>query len=244
MAVGYKSKILDHLGLVASMFDELGLGEALDEVIPQDQAQRKVSVGQAVKAMVLNGLGFVNQQLYRVPRFFENTPTERLIGEGLRPEHLNDDTLGRALEALYAQDVTALYARLSAQAIHRLGLECRSGQLDSMSFHVDGEYNRGEEPEAKRIHITRGYSRDRRPDLNQVVLDLMTEHQAGLPLFMKPLSGNSEDKTQFKQVVEAHLDQLRKAMAIEYLVVDSALYTEATLKSLGARMVMTWCLLV
>jgi transposase len=124
----------------------------------------------------------------------------------------------RALEALYAHDVTALYARLSAQAIHRLGLECRSGQLDSMSFHVDGEYNRGEEPEAKRIHITRGYSRDRRPDLNQVVLDLMTEHQAGLPLFMKPLSGNSEDKTQFKQGVEAHLDQLRKAMAIEYLV--------------------------
>jgi hypothetical protein len=34
MAVGYKSKILDHLGLVASMFDEWGLGEALDEVIP------------------------------------------------------------------------------------------------------------------------------------------------------------------------------------------------------------------
>ena len=157
---------------------------------------------------------------------------------------MNDDTLGRALEALYAQDVTALYARLSAQAIHRLGLECRFGQLDSTRFHVDGEYNRGEESEAKRIHITRGYSRDRRPDLNQVVLDLMTEHQAGLPLFMKPLSGNSEDKTQFKQVVEAHLDQLRKAMAIEYLVADSALYTEATLKSLGARMVMTLCLLV
>lgn len=217
------------------MFDELGLGEALDEVIPQDQAQRKVSVGQAVKARVLNGLGFVNQRLYRVPRFFENTPTERLIGKGIRPEHLNDDTLGRALEALYAQDVTALYACLSAQAIHRLGLECCFGQLDSTRFHVDGEYTSGEEPEAKRIHITRGYSRDRRPDLNQVMLDLMTEHQAGLPLFMKPLDGNSEDKAQFKQGVEAPLDQLREATAIEYLVADSALYTEATLKSLGAR---------
>ena len=233
MAIRYKSKILDHLGLVASMFDELGLGEVLDEVIPQDQVQRKVSVGQAVKAMVLNGLGFVNQRLYLVPRFFENKPTERLIGQGIRPEHLNDDTLGRALDALYVHEVTALYARLSVQAARRLGLECRFGQLDSTSFLVDGEYNSGEEPDAKVIHITRGYSRDRGRELNQVVLDLMTEHQAGLPLFMKPLSGNSEDKAQFKQVVGAHLDQLREATAIEYLVADSALYTEATLKAWG-----------
>lgn len=92
MAVRYKSQILDHLGLVASMFDELGLGTALDEQIAQDRQQRKVSVGQAVKAMVLNGLGFVNQRLYLVPRFFENKPTERLIGPGVEPGHLNDDT--------------------------------------------------------------------------------------------------------------------------------------------------------
>ena len=70
------------------MFDELGLGEALDEVIPQDPAQRKVSVGQAVKARVLNGLGFVNQRPYLVPRFFKNTPTERLIGEGIRGQSI------------------------------------------------------------------------------------------------------------------------------------------------------------
>lgn len=70
MAEAYQSQILDHLGLVASMFDELGLGEGLDEPIPQDREQRKVSVGQAVKALVLNGLGFVNQRLYSRAAFF------------------------------------------------------------------------------------------------------------------------------------------------------------------------------
>jgi hypothetical protein len=39
MAEAYQSQILDHLGLVASMFDELGLGEGLDEQIPQDREQ-------------------------------------------------------------------------------------------------------------------------------------------------------------------------------------------------------------
>lgn len=64
MNKAYQSQSLDHLGLGASMFDELGRGEGLDAPIPPDQKQRIVSVGQAVKAMVLNGLGFIKGRLY------------------------------------------------------------------------------------------------------------------------------------------------------------------------------------
>ncbi|MGC1954039.1 MAG: hypothetical protein WA970_16010 [Gammaproteobacteria bacterium] len=63
------------------------------------------------------------------------------------------------------------------------------------------------EPEAGVIHITRGYSRDHRADLNQVVLELIAENQAGIPLWMEPLSGNSEDKTSLRATVKAHLGQ-------------------------------------
>jgi hypothetical protein len=41
-----------------------------------------------------------------------------------------------------------------------------------------GGPHRAEEPEVEVMHITRGYSRDHRPDLNQVMLALMVEHQA------------------------------------------------------------------
>ena len=58
---------MGHLGLVAGMFDELGIAEVLDRMIVQDWSQRILSVGQAVKAMVLNGLGFVNRTLYLIP---------------------------------------------------------------------------------------------------------------------------------------------------------------------------------
>jgi hypothetical protein len=51
-----KSNNLDHLGLVAARYDELGIGDVIDEAIEPDLEKRKVSLGQAVKAMVLNGL--------------------------------------------------------------------------------------------------------------------------------------------------------------------------------------------
>jgi len=47
------------------------------------------------------------------------------------------------------------------------------------------------------VHITHGYSRDHRPDLNQVMWELVVEHQAGLPGLMQPLRGNRPDGTAF-----------------------------------------------
>ena len=53
--------------------------------------------------------------------------------------------------------------------------------LDRTSFHVDGRDNSGAAPEAHVMHIPRGYSRDHRPDPNQVMLERIVEHQAGIP---------------------------------------------------------------
>jgi transposase len=103
-------------------------------------------------------------------------PTERLLGPGIFPEHLNDDTLGRALDALYETGVTELFRDLAAHAAQVLGLTGRIAPLDATSFHVDGRYNSDEsEPVEGVVHIRQGYSRDHRPELNQVVLDLMAQ---------------------------------------------------------------------
>lgn len=233
MAMGYQSKILDHLGLVARMYDELRIGEVIDRSIEQDTSQRIVSVGQVVKAMVLNGLGFVNQRLYLVSSFFQSKPTERLVGKGIRSEHLNDDTLGRALDDLYESGVTPLFGLKSQEATHQLGLkDTRFGHLDITSFHLDGDYNSEDSPEEGIVHITKGYSRDHRPDLNQVGLELIVENRVGLPTLMKPLNGNANDKTEFNHLINSHVDQLQQ---VEYLVGDSALYTEENIDSMGDR---------
>jgi transposase len=237
MPTPYQSQILDHLGLVAGMFDELGIGDVVDRNVEQDASRRQVSVGQAVKAMVLNGLGFVNQQLYLVPCFFDNKPLERLIGPEIEAAHLNDDVLGRALDALYDVGVTPLYSLIATEACARLGLASPYVHLDTTSFHVDGRYNSAAPAEETVIHLTQGYSRDHRPDLNQVMLELIVEHQAGLPLWMKPLSGNSSDSVEFGRVVDEHLAQLCRDDLPRYVVADSALYSAENLGKLATSAV-------
>jgi transposase len=96
----YRSQVLDHLGLVAGMFDALRIGDVLDHAIRHNPEMRDLTVGEAVKAMGLNGLGFINHALYLVPRFFQNKPTSRLISPRVAPAQLNDDALGRALDTL------------------------------------------------------------------------------------------------------------------------------------------------
>ena len=56
-------KNLDHLGIIAAIVDELGLVDYINEQL-QENDRAKISAGLVVKAMILNGLGFINSPLY------------------------------------------------------------------------------------------------------------------------------------------------------------------------------------
>src|SRR5262244_2169202 len=179
---GMRVKRLDHLGLVAGICREIGLGEYLDALAGPSQQQ--VSVGTATVALVLNGLGFSNRRLYLVPQFFADKPVEHLLGPGILAEDLNDDCLGRTLDWLYEHDVTRLFAGLTLRARRAFGVEVGRLHADTTSFSVHGRYalNLPEMPEAAEtlnagaqasdlvgengspavIEVTYGYSRDHR----------------------------------------------------------------------------------
>jgi transposase len=229
----YRSQVLDHLGLVAGMFDERGLGDVIAQATQQNPEMRDLTVGEAVKAMVLNGLGFIKQALSLVPRFFQTKPTYRLISPRVVPAQLNDDALGRALETLYDYGVTELYRRMAVTAAQRLGLRPTYTHLDSTSVHVDGRDNSDEAPEEQVMHSTRGSSREQRPDLHQGMLERIVEQQAGLPMLMNPLSGHSSDAQAFGQVIRAHIDQWHTTYGAAYGVADSALYRQDNLPNLA-----------
>jgi transposase len=119
--------------------------------------------------------------------------------------------------------VTELYRLLAATAAAHLGLTPRFAQLDRTSVHVEGRDNSDEEPGEQVVPITRGYSRDHRPDLNHVMVELMVEHQAGMPLLLQPRRGNRRDAHDFGDVVGAHVQPLQTADGLTDLVADRAL---------------------
>ncbi|MEA2100684.1 MAG: DUF4277 domain-containing protein [Campylobacterota bacterium] len=135
----YSGKIVDHLGLVAGMIDELGIVESIYNTIKQDKKKRYVSIGECVKAMIINGLGFTGKPLYLTPNFYKPLPLDILIKKGITAEHLNDNTLGRAMDLLYENDVSTLFSLISTKAFHALNLKPEFGHLDSTSMSVYGK---------------------------------------------------------------------------------------------------------
>jgi transposase len=56
-------KNIDHLGIVAGLIDEIGIVEVINEKLGIDKRE-KISSGQVLKAMILNGLEMVSHPLY------------------------------------------------------------------------------------------------------------------------------------------------------------------------------------
>jgi len=73
---------------------------------------------------------------------------------------------------------------LGEAVLAKLGLATEALHLDSTSFHYDGQASN--DGELGHIRIAKGYSRDHRPELNQVILNLICENQSGIPVYMKP----------------------------------------------------------
>src|SRR6266699_1807430 len=137
----YVNERLDHLGIVAGVCREIGLAEWLDTQEPGNRQQ--VSVGTATTAMILNGLGFSNRQLYLVPQFFANKPVEHRLGSCISAEMLTDDCLGRTLDWLYAHDLTKLFAGIASRARRIFGIKAEQIHVDTTSFAVSGDHTGG-----------------------------------------------------------------------------------------------------
>jgi transposase len=130
---------LDHLGLIASTIKDLGLIDMLDVRLVPD-AQEEITPGEAVAAMILNGLGFANKPLTLTPQFFANKPLDLLFREGVQAEMFNRFKLGRTLEEVHAYGCDVLFSELALGVCAQEGIEQRFHHLDTTSFSLSGDY--------------------------------------------------------------------------------------------------------
>jgi transposase len=240
---------IDHLGIVAGIIDSIGIVEIINELIGVEKDE-KVNAGQVVKAMIINGLGFVSKPLYMFPKYFETIACEHLIGTGVKPEYLNDDKLGRVMDKLFIKGLDTIFFIIALKAAQKFGVSLSTSHLDSSSMHVHGQYNtslpevifesqkvvNNQELEEiavkspKEITITYGYSRDHRPDLKQFIIEMICSGDGDIPIFVKLASGNQADSSCFGKIAIEYHKQLE---VNSLMVADSALYTESNLKMMS-----------
>ena len=71
MSVQVKSQTLDHLGIIAGVCKDLNLASVANSYLEKRSVHPKVTAGDAIVALILNGLGFVTRSLYMTSTFFE-----------------------------------------------------------------------------------------------------------------------------------------------------------------------------
>jgi transposase len=222
-------KHIDHLGLVAAVCDEAGIVDLINGCVGKDG--RKVSVGHAVKAMVLNALGFTARALYLTPMFYTHRPVQLLIGDEIEAHDLNESSLGTALDAIYDAGITELFFHVASQVFARYGIPIRWGHLDSTTFSLHGDYDPDEDDmDACPIEITKGFSKDSRPELNQVVLQIISANRSTLPIWIEVLSGNTSDRKSFAETIRLFQKQF-DPQDMPTMVMDSAFYSEENITS-------------
>jgi transposase len=240
---------IDHLGLVAQMAEDIGLVSRVNACLGIDK-DHIVSPGQAVLAMILNCLGFTTRPLYITPAYFERRHLSSLLGSGkggasILPEHLNQHKLGRVLDSIADFDPEKLFMEVAIPAFRQQGVSVRQLHIDTTSHSLTGSYldddgnplvgTLGGEVEADSYSVTvcRGYSKAHRPDLKQVVQELLVSNDGDVPLMLKVFSGNKNDTSVMQERIAILKKQLSDVKAEDLMpqiiVGDSKFYSEKTI---------------
>ncbi len=229
---------LDYLGIIAGTIKDIGLCDKVEKLLPLKEYKGvKVTHGERVSAMILNGLGFMNDRLYMVSDFFNEKPMKKLFGKNIDKESLNDDALGRCLDAIHEYGETKLFANLAFSIGSEQKLIGRTIKNDTTSISVAGEYKdlsvakKGEY--GNEFSFEYGYSKDKRFDLKQMVLGLATTGTSNFPIWFESLSGNSSDKKSFHET-KKKIEKFQKEIKCPHnfiMVMDSEFYNHDKLLS-------------
>src|SRR5437870_8100214 len=130
---------LDHLGLIASVINDLGLVRLIDTRLTPDN-QEVLTPGEAVKGMILNGLGFANRPLSLTPQFFAGKPLALLFRPGVEADMFNRFKLGRTLDEVNTYGCDLLLSEMALAVCQQEAIDQRFNHLDTTSSSLTVDY--------------------------------------------------------------------------------------------------------
>ncbi len=217
------------LPVVAKLAERLGLVEAVDRFCPI-RSVADYSHGQVVLALVANRLTHPRPLSSFLDWGDEFAVLETL---GIAPGKLNDDRLGRSLDAL-AEHLGEVLNLVARRAIERFGISIAELHWDLTHLAFTGSYEAQEE----------GYPQVRKgrtPEqtiVRQVRTGLLVSADGAVPLLGESFDGNREDTTSVEPAL-ARLDALRAALPEQGLaplvVGDSKLLSAANVGAFEKR---------
>ena len=181
--------------MVARFCERLDIRGIVDRAVPV----RDVAIlthGQVIEALIANRLTSP-QPLVHVEKWAEAWAVEEIFGAG--PEALNDDRIGRALDAV-APHLEGIVGSIGARAINEFGLDVSRLHWDMTSISLCGDYDTLEDGFAQPSY---GHPKDRRVDLKQVQTGLAVTGDGGVPILARPFDGRAGEINQVVGAMES-----------------------------------------
>lgn len=188
-------KALGSLPVVAAFAARLRIRDVVDGLCPVDD-RSELTHGQVIEALVGNRLTSP-EPLVRVRDWAGGYAVEEVFG--VRPEQLNDDRVGRALDAI-APQVDSIVGSVGAQAIEAFSIDVSRIHWDMTSMSMYGEY---EQVDEEYVVPKFGHPKDRRPDLKQVQAGLGVAADGGVPIFHRAYDGGAGEVAQVIPMMKA-----------------------------------------
>lgn len=201
---------LGPLALIAPLLQQLSLASILDQHLPPD-SQLEFSHGQVLSLLLAARLCEPNA-LVHIPEWAHEHAADLLWG--IPADKLNDDRLGRALDAFFDQR-HSIMANVTVRALELAELPRTRLHFDTTDVTFCGTYESSRErlwdfrdslnsfPSDSRLspaHITKGYLSDRR--MLQVGITSVVDEQGAVPIFCCPVDGNQNGHTAIHQQFE------------------------------------------
>jgi transposase len=155
------------------------------------------------------------------------------VGEafGVEPGLLNDDRIGRALDAI-APHLDQVAGSVGLAAIEAFGIDVTRLHWDMTSISLHGDYEQAEQEFARPRF---GHPKDRRPDLKQIQAGIAVAADGGVPVYHRAYDGAAGEVA---QVIGAMHQLQRLAGPARMLMIgDSKLISYANLAAMDGRQV-------
>ena len=188
-------KVLGALPVIAGFCRRLDIAGIVDRACPvRDIAY--VTHGQVIEALIANRLTSPTP-LVHVEDWARAWAVEEVFA--LSPDVLNDDRIGRALDAI-APELAGIVGSIGAMAITEFGIDVARIHWDMTSISLFGAYKT---PDNDYVEPRFGHPKDRRPDLLQVQTGLAVTADGGIPLWHRAYDGGAGEVAQVVPAMEA-----------------------------------------
>jgi hypothetical protein len=181
-------KRLGSLPVIAEFSRRLDIAGIIDRACPMRDIAL-ASHGQVIEALIANRLTHP-QAMVGVADWARDWAVEEVYG--IPADVLNDDRLGRALDAIAAQ-IEHIVGSVGAKAIEAFGIDVTRLHWDMTSISLYGAYDHIDDDHPAPAY---GHPKDRRTDLKQIQAGIAVATDGGIPVLHRAYDGGAGEVAQ------------------------------------------------